>query len=102
MQAIQLPKSSLSTLSGHKHQWISCENGMIWLSDDGHDVILERGQKWQVHSDQPVVIEALANSSFAIKPEAYKASGLRQQISEQITDLVHHFVHKPAVKTVNI
>lgn len=102
MHAIQLPKTSLSTLSGHKHQWIACENGMIWLSDDGHDVILERGQQWQVRSDLPVVIEALSNSRFGIKPEAYKARGLRQQISEQINDLIHHFVHKPAVKTVQI
>ncbi|QLI82971.1 DUF2917 domain-containing protein [Chitinibacter fontanus] len=100
MQTIQLPKASLSTLVGHQAQWIECEHGMIWLSDDGHDVVLERGQSWQVLSDHTVVIEALTQSRLAIKDEQYRATSLFSAVQQQVHELIHQLVRKPEIKTV--
>ncbi|WP_373975325.1 DUF2917 domain-containing protein [Chitinibacter sp. SCUT-21] len=102
MQAIQLPKSSLSTLSGHKQQWIICEHGTIWLSDDGHDVILQRGQNWQVKSDYPVVIEAFANSRFNIQSEQFCPATALQKARNCFSDFIHQYIHRPTIKTATV
>ncbi|MEJ2792949.1 DUF2917 domain-containing protein [Iodobacter sp. LRB] len=46
--------------------WIHCAAGQLWLSHDGHDVILERGQKWQIDDTDLAVIQALQNSHFML------------------------------------
>lgn len=100
MQTIQLPKASLSTLVGHQAQWIECEHGMVWLSDDGHDVVLERGQSWQVRSDHTVVVEALAQSRLVIKDQQYRATTLLTAAQQYAQELIHQLIRKPEIKTV--
>jgi hypothetical protein len=44
--------------------------GQVWLSHDGHDVILERGQQWPLDHTDLTVIQALQNSPLIIENQA--------------------------------
>ncbi|WP_348945049.1 DUF2917 domain-containing protein [Chitinibacter sp. FCG-7] len=99
MHAFQLPQASLSTLNGHAQQWIECEQGMIWLSDDGHDVVLERGQRWQIRSDNTVVIEAFAHSRIKLEQEAGLVPGVAQAAKRQLQQFLQPLLQRHNTKT---
>ena len=44
--------------------WIRCESGQLWISHDGEDIVLARGEKFFAHSNDRVVVEALQDSHF--------------------------------------
>ncbi|WP_410498331.1 DUF2917 domain-containing protein [Chitinibacter sp. S2-10] len=100
MHTLLLSKSKLSTLSGHSQLWIECESGMVWLSDDGVDVILKRGEQWQIRSNEPVVIEALTESRLQCREPVHLVSSLLQAIHYRLTELLRQHWYKPSVKTI--
>ncbi len=65
MQITQLKTAEVFSIRAAK-SWIHCAAGQLWLSHDGHDVILERGQKWQIDDIDLAVIQALENSRFVV------------------------------------
>ncbi len=68
MQTTQLNHAQVRALQA-KHCWIHCEAGQLWLSHDGEDIVLERGQKYFVHQEDLVVIEALQNSRYRVQAQ---------------------------------
>jgi hypothetical protein len=100
MQTLFLSPSKLSTLNGHAQLWIECESGMVWLSDDGVDVILKRGEQWQIRSNEAVVIEALTESRLQCREPVHIVSSLLQAIHYRLAELVRQRWYKPTVKTV--
>ena len=44
--------------------WIRCESGQLWISHDGEDVVLARGEKYLASGNDRIVIEALQDSHF--------------------------------------
>lgn len=42
---------------------VVCEQGQLWLTDDGDDVFLEHGQCYRIKADDPVVIESVRGNS---------------------------------------
>jgi hypothetical protein len=76
MQTLKLPKASLATVTGAVE--IVCEQGMIWLTDDGRDIVLQRGETWRVCGPAPVVIEALSISKIRFESASSLARDLQQ------------------------
>ena len=66
MQTTQLYRAQVSAIQA-KHSWIHCEAGQLWLSHDGQDIVLERGQKYFAQSDDLIVIEALQDCRYQVQ-----------------------------------
>ncbi|WP_288842502.1 DUF2917 domain-containing protein [uncultured Deefgea sp.] len=69
MPTMPLSRTQVSAFQA-KHSWIHCEAGQLWLSHDGQDVVLERGQKYFVHSGDLIVIEALQDCRYRVQSKA--------------------------------
>ncbi|QLG87697.1 DUF2917 domain-containing protein [Chitinibacter bivalviorum] len=100
MQTIFLPQQSLASVSGNAQQWIACEQGTVWISDDGHDVVLQRGEKWQICSDRLVVIESLQESRLAIRSPQTITHSIWQLMLEHGSNALRHWAHRPEIKTI--
>ena len=50
--------------------WVRCESGQLWLSHDGEDIVLERGDKCFLNGADRIVLEALQDSRFSVFKEA--------------------------------
>ncbi len=46
--------------------WIRCESGQLWISHDGEDIVLERGEKCFVSGCDRIVLEALQDSRYSM------------------------------------
>ena len=97
MQSHYLSSSSLSTFTDMESQWLECEQGTIWLTDDGHDVVLRRGEKWQIVGEEPVVIEAFGDSRIRVsnpqQPVQQWLQTLRSKLTGfdlQLGKMIHH------------
>ncbi|WP_028449330.1 DUF2917 domain-containing protein [Chitinibacter tainanensis] len=66
MAQTTLTRSQLLSLNQQQFAWIHCDHGTIWLTDDGHDVVLQAGEAWQVQGWQAVLVEALSDSQLRI------------------------------------
>jgi hypothetical protein len=69
MQSTQLKAAEVFSIRAGNY-WIRCTAGQVWLSHDGHDVILERGQQWQIDNTDLTVIQALQNSQLIVENQA--------------------------------
>ncbi|WP_035058694.1 DUF2917 domain-containing protein [Andreprevotia chitinilytica] len=59
------PKQLMS-LDNAKGLWICCERGLLWLTDDGDDVILRGGERYRLVSTGRVVLEAVTIAQFTV------------------------------------
>ncbi len=66
MQSTQLKAAEVFSIPAG-NCWVHCTAGQVWLSHDGHDVILERGQQWQIDNTDLTVIQALQNSQLIVE-----------------------------------
>jgi hypothetical protein len=65
---LELALRELVVIDDACEQFIRCECGELWLTQDGdsRDVILQPGDDWRVGRHQPVVISALKPSVLRI------------------------------------
>ncbi|MBM5570786.1 MULTISPECIES: DUF2917 domain-containing protein [Deefgea] len=64
MQTTQLKTAAIHSFISEP-AWIRCESGQLWISHDGEDIILARGEKCLISGNDLVVIEALQDSQFS-------------------------------------
>ena len=82
MQSTQLKAAEVFSIRAGSY-WVSCAAGQVWLSHDGHDVILERGQQWQLDHTDLTVIQALQNSQLIIENQAEHEQASRYSTQAQ-------------------
>lgn len=80
MQTSQLKTAELLSFTSEA-AWIRCESGQLWISHDGKDIVLARGEKCFVNGEDLIVIEALQDSHFSI---------LNQQTAQPLTEKSSH------------
>ncbi|WP_158380838.1 DUF2917 domain-containing protein [Chitinilyticum litopenaei] len=66
MSGNHLLQDHLLTLEQVRGCRIECNEGRLWLTADGEDIVLEQGESWLVASDQRVVIESLTDSHYTL------------------------------------
>lgn len=55
-------------LNDQQGAFIVCEEGQLWLTDNGDDIVLAHGERHQIQGEQSVVIESLrTNSRFHLE-----------------------------------
>jgi len=64
MQTTQLTTAAIHSFTSEA-AWIRCESGQLWISHDGEDIVLARGEKCFISGNDLVVIEALQDSQFS-------------------------------------
>lgn len=69
MQTTQLNTSDVYSLTS-KATWLRCDMGQIWISHDGKDIVLAKGERYFIESDDLVVIEALIESQFSTQTQS--------------------------------
>ena len=65
MQTKTLKTAEVYSLSSEA-TWIRCESGQLWLSHDGVDIVLERGDNCFLSGADRIVLEALQESRFCV------------------------------------
>lgn len=83
MQTQQLNTAEVHSFTA-KFTWIRCEAGQVWLSHDGQDIVLDRGQKWFIYGEDRVVIEALQNSRVSLYKDTAKSVAPEQHQALEI------------------
>lgn len=87
-------------LTEQKGAIVICEQGQLWLTDNGDDIILSRGERHQISSDLPVVIEPLhADGRFRLEgAQAPRSKQWQIRLQRIVGDIVHdkHLPHAHA------
>ncbi|SFN33233.1 Protein of unknown function [Formivibrio citricus] len=70
---------------------VVCEQGQLWLTDNGDDVFLEHGQSYRIQADEPVVIESLrGNSVFHVENmHQHDYSGWGKKLAKALHNMMH-------------
>lgn len=72
MDTKSVQSSSAMQLTEQQGAVIVCEEGQLWLTDNGDDIILKNGECHRIQSMQAVVIEPLRKNSRFHLEEARK------------------------------
>lgn len=64
--------------------WIRCESGQLWVSHDGEDIVLERGEKCFLNGTDRIVLEALQASRFCVFLESVASAPQETQQFKQL------------------
>lgn len=77
-------------LTEQQGAFIVCEEGQLWLTDNGDDIVLAHGERHQIQSLQPVVVESLRkNSRFHLEGVQALQTGWTQKLQ----GMLHHLLH---------
>jgi Protein of unknown function (DUF2917) len=65
---MRLARSGLLHLRGVERTEIVCAAGRLWVTEEGDSIdhFLEAGERYRVHSNGKVVVEALHDATFEI------------------------------------
>ncbi|MGL6040694.1 MAG: DUF2917 domain-containing protein [Deefgea sp.] len=77
MQTSQLKTAEIYSFTTEA-TWIRCESGLLWVSHDGEDIVLERGDKCFVSGTDRTVLEALQDSRFSTFKEPSTQTAARR------------------------
>lgn len=71
---------------------VVCEQGQLWLTDNGDDIFLEHGQRYQIQADEPVVIQSLrGNSVFHLENIHHPDfSSWGKKLAKVLHNMMHH------------
>lgn len=79
-------------LTEQQGAFIVCEEGQLWLTDNGDDIVLAHGERYQIQGEQPVVIESLRTSS-RFRLESVRI--LQASQFAKLHDMLHRLLHAP-------
>lgn len=86
-------------LTEQKGAIVICEQGQLWLTDNGDDIILSLGDRHQISSDLPVVIEPLhADGRFRLEGTQAPRNHWQTRIQRIMAEILHgkHLPHAHA------
>lgn len=76
MKTTTRPSRSVIQLTEQQGAFIVCEEGQLWLTDNGDDIVLTHGERHQIQGQQAVVIESLRlNSRFRLDGVQEQSTG---------------------------
>ncbi|GGP18994.1 DUF2917 domain-containing protein [Silvimonas iriomotensis] len=67
MKATLIACPSLISLKKAERTVIRCEQGQLWISVPGEDIVLRRGESWQINSPLTVLIEGAQDARFSLQ-----------------------------------
>ncbi|MBB5190602.1 hypothetical protein HNQ50_001324 [Silvimonas terrae] len=67
MKATLIACPSLICLKKATRTVIRCEQGQIWISVPGQDIVLRPGESWRIDCADAVLIEGVANARFSLQ-----------------------------------
>jgi hypothetical protein len=66
MKATLIACPSLISLKKAARTVIRCEQGQIWISVPGEDIVLRRGESWRIDCADAVLIEGVDDARFSL------------------------------------
>lgn len=70
---------------------VICEQGLLWLTDNGDDIVLARGERHRILSMAPVVVESLSTDGrFRLEGTRAPQTHWRQKLQHALHNMLHH------------
>lgn len=99
MDTNTIQSSTAQQLTEQQGAIIVCEEGQIWLTDDGDDIVLTHGESHRIQTMHSVVIESLrACSRYHLEDSAQVVpASLRNKVQHLLSKFSgHQSPHAPA------
>lgn len=91
MDATTLQSNSTMQLTEQQGAFIVCELGQLWLTDNGDDIVLQRGERHQIQGNAPVVIESVSTTGhFRIEGARATRTHWGQKFQHTVRDALHN------------
>ncbi|WP_188687785.1 DUF2917 domain-containing protein [Silvimonas amylolytica] len=66
MKTTLIACSSLVSLKKAEYTVVRCEQGQIWISVPGEDIVLRCGESWRINCRSTVLIEGIDDARFSL------------------------------------